>query len=120
MPYESCKPGQIYKIWLDGDTPKFVIVVSREELNRGEQCITVMLTTQKVAERSRLDNYVYFKAGEFGLTKNCVAQCESLTGTSYTWFDDDVGLVGTLDADRWEELVDALGDVLGAVCYAKH
>src|SRR5256885_1230043 len=72
------KPGEIY----DADFPNVglhpVIILSREDLNRGGQAVVVLCTSARYATRSTLPNCVPFQAGQFGFTKNCVAQCEQL------------------------------------------
>jgi mRNA-degrading endonuclease toxin of MazEF toxin-antitoxin module len=119
-PPGSCfKPGEIYKILLaeDGYTEeKYVLVVSREKLNRGNGCTTVMFTTKKVPERSRMDNCVFFEAGKFGLTEDCVVKCESVQFTYYDEFVFEVGLVNTIDDRHWKQVVKALGYVMDACC----
>ena len=48
--------------------PHPVIVVSREELNRGHYALVVVCTSARFATRSKLANCVPFQAGEFGFT----------------------------------------------------
>ena len=109
-------PKRIYRIWLNESIKKHAIVVSKEELNRGDGCNTVLLTTNRVAERSRYEHCVFFAAGEFGLTEDCVAQCESIGATYYEHFAD-LDPIGTISDEKWEELVAAMGCVMDAACY---
>src|ERR1700752_3608828 len=71
-------PGEIYMADLGEATPHPVIVVSREELNRGDRAVVVLCTSQKFAIRSTLPHCVPFQAGQFGFVKDCVAQCENI------------------------------------------
>jgi mRNA-degrading endonuclease toxin of MazEF toxin-antitoxin module len=53
------------------------------------------------------------RAGEFGLSKDCVAQGESL----FSIRREELGEhVGTLDEERWRDLVKALGNMTGSDC----
>ena len=71
------KPGEIY--WVDLATRRRpVIVVSREGLNQGNDVVKVLCTTKRFAVRSQLPNCVSFRAGEFGMPSDCVAQCEAI------------------------------------------
>ena len=71
-------PGEMY--WADLATGRRpVVVVSREDLNRGNYVVAVLCTTVNFAVRSTLSNCVPLRAGEFGLPQDCVAQCEAIT-----------------------------------------
>jgi mRNA-degrading endonuclease toxin of MazEF toxin-antitoxin module len=48
--------------------PHPVIVVSREELNRGRYALAVVCTSARFAVRGKLSNCVPFQAGDFGFT----------------------------------------------------
>ena len=71
-------PGEVYMADLGRATRHPVIVGSREELNRGDRFVVVLCTSQKLTIRSALPHCVPFQAGQFGLTKDCVAQCENI------------------------------------------
>jgi mRNA-degrading endonuclease toxin of MazEF toxin-antitoxin module len=58
--------------------PHPVVVVSREELNRGDRVLAAIVTSAKYTIRVTLPNCVPIRAGQFGLTKDCVIQGESL------------------------------------------
>jgi mRNA interferase MazF len=66
-------PGEIYvaDIFEGGTRP--VIVVSREQLNRGDLYLAVPITSSRVQERKRYANYVYLPAGSGGLREDSVA-----------------------------------------------
>ena len=71
-------PGEVYMADFGQAGPHPVIVVSREELNRGRYALVVVCTSARFAVRSKLSNCVPFRAGDFGFTVDCVAQCENM------------------------------------------
>lgn len=108
-------PGEIY--WGDLATGRRpVVVVSREDLNRGNYVVAVLCTTVNFAVRSSLPNCVPFRAGEFGLPQDCVAQCEAITFVEKQDLDLQAGVIGTLDDGRMGEIVHALGHVFDSDC----
>ena len=95
----TIKPGEIdLADTAVGNRP--VIVVSREELNRGHWVVAVMMTSARFAFRSTVPHDVPFYAGEFGLTTDCVAQAESITYLSLPEIDLASGILGVLDEVR--------------------
>jgi mRNA-degrading endonuclease toxin of MazEF toxin-antitoxin module len=94
-----------------------VIVVSREELNRGRYVLVVACTSAHYAIRRTLANCVPFQAGEFGFTIDCVAQCENLLSIDKAAFlESEEGPIGTLDDERLRELIRAIGYVMDSDC----
>jgi mRNA-degrading endonuclease toxin of MazEF toxin-antitoxin module len=71
----SFSPGEIYFVEQNGSR-RPAIVVSREQLNRGNTIVVVYITSQRFDERKDLPNCVPFYTGDFGLTKNSIAQAE--------------------------------------------
>ena len=67
------EPGEIYLADFPDAGPHPVIVVSREELNRGHYVVVVVCTSSRFDARSQLPSCVPFKAGRFGFTVDCVA-----------------------------------------------
>jgi mRNA-degrading endonuclease toxin of MazEF toxin-antitoxin module len=109
------RPGEIYLADTDaGKRP--VVVVSREELSRGNWVVAVLITSARFALRSRLAHCVPFLAGEFGLTKDCVAQAETISFIAVSDLDPDAGVVGVLDDARQRALIRAIGYVLASDC----
>jgi mRNA-degrading endonuclease toxin of MazEF toxin-antitoxin module len=107
------QPGEIYLADFEEMEPHPVVVVSREELNRRNWVAAVLITSKRFEERSKQPHCVPFRAGEFGLSKDCVAQSESL----FSIRREDLGEhLGTLDEERWRDLVKALGDMMGSDC----
>ena len=90
-----------------------VVIVSREDLNRGRWVVAVLVTSARYETRSRLPNCVGFQAGEFGLAKDCVAQAESI----FSIRREELGTqIGSLDDERMRELIKAIGSVIASDC----
>jgi len=89
------------------------VIVSREELNRGNYVLAILCTSTKFALRSRLPNCVPFLAGEFGFSKDCVAQAETI---SFVLKNDLEHQIGALPPERMRDLVRAIGNVIDADC----
>jgi mRNA-degrading endonuclease toxin of MazEF toxin-antitoxin module len=108
-------PGEIYLADPAGGR-RPVVIVSREELNRGNYVVTVLFTTARLGVRSALPNCVPFRAGEFGLPQDCVAQCEAITFVDKSDLDLATGALGVLDNARLRDVIKAIGDVLDSDC----
>lgn len=93
-----------------------MVVVSREELNRGSYFLAVPFTTAHLERRKELPNCVPFEAGDFGLPKKCVAQAEALTQLRKSNLSEPREKIGTLSSEALAEVIDAVGDVLDAIC----
>jgi hypothetical protein len=65
---------------------------------------------------SSLPHCLPFRAGEFGLTKDCVAQAETITYLAVSDLDLDAGAIGVLDESRLRGLIKAIGNVMGSDC----
>lgn len=108
--------GEIYWAEFADAGRRPVIVVGRNELNRGHQCLIVPLTSRQVERRSQLPNCVPFSAGDFGLNKDCVAQCELLSIVPLEKVELHLGPLGRLDDRRLRDIIRAIGHVLDADC----
>lgn len=109
------RAGEVYMADTDaGKRP--VIVVSREELNRGHWVVAAMITSSHFATRSKLPHCVAFAAGEYGLTRDCLAQTETITYLAVSDLDLDSGAIGMLDELRMRELIKAIGNMLASDC----
>lgn len=93
-----------------------VIVVSREELNRGNYVLTVFCTSARYAVRSKLPNCVPYATGRFGFAADCVAQCENVLSIERSQLDLSAGPIGILDASALRDVIRAIGYVLEADC----
>jgi mRNA-degrading endonuclease toxin of MazEF toxin-antitoxin module len=96
--------------------PHPVIVVSREELNRGRYALVVVCTSARFAVRSKLPNCVPFRAGQFGFTADCVAQCENQLSIDKAQIDLMGGPIGMLDDLALRDVVKAIGHVIESDC----
>jgi mRNA-degrading endonuclease toxin of MazEF toxin-antitoxin module len=109
------RPGEIYRADHRTATPHPVIVVSREALNRGRYVLAVMITSARFPVRSTLPHCVPIRAGEFGLTKEGVAQAETIAPYELTDLDLTAP-IGKLDDGRLRDLIKAVGYVMESDC----
>src|SRR5690242_2493606 len=67
------EPGDVFlaDIFEGGTRP--VVIVSREQLNRGTLSLVIPITSSRVTERRRYANYVFLAAGAGGLRTDSVA-----------------------------------------------
>src|SRR5262245_1362173 len=110
------EPGEIYFYSDPSIPPHPVVVISREELNRGDRVVAAVITSAKFAVRSTLPNCVPLRAGQFGLTKDCVVQGESLFNAPLVNLDMASGPVGKLDDVTMRDVVKAVGYVMDSDC----
>jgi mRNA-degrading endonuclease toxin of MazEF toxin-antitoxin module len=110
------EPGEIYMADFGSAGPHPVIVLSREELNRGHYVLAVVCTSARFATRSKLANCVPFQAGEFGFTIDCVAQCENILSIDKGQLDLTEGRMGKLDEASMQKVIKAIGYVIKADC----
>lgn len=108
------KPGEIYLADLGEAAPHPVIVISRESLNRGDRVLAVLVTSQKFVLRSTLPHCVPFRVGQFGFSKDCVAQCENVLLLNKDCIEPIMQAV--LDDIRMREIIKAIGRVMDADC----
>jgi mRNA-degrading endonuclease toxin of MazEF toxin-antitoxin module len=94
--------------------PHPVIVISREDLNRGRYLLAVVCTSARFSVRSKLPNCVPFQAGQFGFTTDCVAQCENLLSIEKSEIDLASGPIGELDEFAMREVIKAIGYVMAS------
>jgi mRNA-degrading endonuclease toxin of MazEF toxin-antitoxin module len=110
------QPGEIYMADFGPAGPHPVVVISREELNRGRYALAVVCTSARFAVRSKLSNCVAFQAGDFGFTVDCVAQCENILSIDQEQLDLAAGPMGTLDEVVFQKVVKAIGYVIKSDC----
>jgi mRNA-degrading endonuclease toxin of MazEF toxin-antitoxin module len=109
------QPGEVYLASTDAGNRE-VVVVSREELNRGNWVVAILVTSVRYALRSTLPHCVPFQAGEFGLEKDCVAQAETISSIAIADLDLDQGTLGVLDELRMRAPIKAIGNVIVSDC----
>jgi mRNA-degrading endonuclease toxin of MazEF toxin-antitoxin module len=110
------KPGAIYLADFPQAGRHPVLVVSREDLNRGNYALVVVCTSARFAVRRTRPNCVPFQAGQFGFTMGCVAQCENLLSIEKTQLDVGVGPIGVLDDIVLRDVIKAIGYVMDSDC----
>jgi mRNA-degrading endonuclease toxin of MazEF toxin-antitoxin module len=110
------QPGEIYLADFPSAGRHPVIVISREDLNRGNYALVVVCTSARFAVRRTLPNCVPFQAGQFGLTKDCVAQCENLLSIEKNQLDLIGGPLGMLDEATLRDVIRSVGYVMTADC----
>jgi mRNA-degrading endonuclease toxin of MazEF toxin-antitoxin module len=108
--------GEIYTAVLSRGGQRPVIVVSDDQFNKGRTATVVPCTSQKYLIRKNLPNCVPFTAGQFGLTQDCVAQCEAIATIDQSRLDVAAGPIGTLDDVAFREIIKAIAHVLDADC----
>jgi mRNA-degrading endonuclease toxin of MazEF toxin-antitoxin module len=59
------RPGEVYIAEFEEAGPHPIIVVSRENLNRGRYAVAVVCTSARFAVRNTLPSCVPFHAGQF-------------------------------------------------------
>lgn len=109
-------PDEIYLAYAGGDERRPVIIVSREELNRGDYVVVVPLTTERLEERWRLPNCVPLQGSKPGIQKDCVAQAEAIAQLHKEYLDVGQGPLGEIDTTTLRELIKAIGNVISADC----
>jgi mRNA-degrading endonuclease toxin of MazEF toxin-antitoxin module len=109
-------PGEIYFADLYEAGVRPIVVISRASLNRGGYVVAVPLTTAHFERRRSLPNCVPILAGEFGLAKDSVAQCEAILSVERSQIDLARGVIGTLNAETIRELIRAVGYVIESDC----
>ncbi|HEX3871860.1 MAG TPA: type II toxin-antitoxin system PemK/MazF family toxin [Pirellulales bacterium] len=108
-------PGEVYAADFPEAGRHPVIVLSRENLNRGSYALVVVCTSSRFTLRKSLPNCVPFQAGQFGLTVDCVAQCENILSIA-SHLDLEAGPIGNLDAEAMRSIVKAVGHVIESDC----
>jgi mRNA-degrading endonuclease toxin of MazEF toxin-antitoxin module len=110
------EPGEVYLADFPEAGPHPVIVVSREKLNRGHYALVVVCTSSRFEVRRQLPSCVPFRAGQFGFTANCVAQCENILSIDKRQLDTSAGPIGALDEIALREVIKAVGYVIESDC----
>ena len=110
------RPGEIYVADFPEAGPHPVIVISREQLNRGYYALVVVCTSARFASRSTLPSCVPFHAGEYGFTSDCVAQCENILSVELNQLDLEAGPQGRLTGAAFRDVIRSIGYVIESDC----
>jgi mRNA-degrading endonuclease toxin of MazEF toxin-antitoxin module len=108
--------GEIYLADVPRGQRHPVLVVSREELNRGKYVMAAMITTAHFAARSQLANCVPLRAGQFGITKDCVIQGETTGPIRVDRLDLSSGPLARLNDSTFRDVIKAIGYTLNSDC----
>jgi mRNA-degrading endonuclease toxin of MazEF toxin-antitoxin module len=110
------KPGEVDIADFDQAGPHPVIVISREDLNRGRYALVVACTSARFSIRGTLPTCVPFRAGQFGFTSDCVAQCDNILSIEKIQLDLAAGPMGVLDELTMRNIIKAIGYVIDSDC----
>jgi mRNA-degrading endonuclease toxin of MazEF toxin-antitoxin module len=110
------QPGEIYLAETPPGQQHPVVVVSREELNRGKYVVAALITSAQFAVRSKLANCVPLQAGQFGMTKDCVIQGETAGPLRVARMEVASGPVARLDDITFRDVIRAIGHVMDSDC----
>ena len=78
--------------------------------------MAAIITSAKLAVRAGLATCIVLKAGQFGMTKDCVVQGESVFNAPIVHLDLATGPIGKLDDLTMREVIKAIGYVMDADC----
>jgi len=93
--------GQIFRLKSDAvGKPRPILVVSRTELNNGSYLLGIAFYGEQLEKRAALPHCILFQAGEFGLTKNCVAMASGITQFKLTELRLAEGPLGELSPEQ--------------------
>ena len=93
-------PGEVYMADFPQAGRHPVIVVSREDLNRGSYAWWWSAHRRVSRFATRCPACVPFRAGHFGFTVDCVAQCENILSIDKSQLDLASGQVGYSTTQR--------------------
>lgn len=103
------KRGQIYRLKSDAvGKPRMILIISRTEINGGQNVVAIPFTSAQLEKRTELAYCASFYKGEGGLEKDCVAKADEVSSYPKILIDFAKGLVGTLNDEQMERVVEAL------------
>ncbi len=111
----SPRQGSVWRVDIPTDTKQGrpVIVVSREEMNRGKDVLIVPTYTSNLSAKRGRPSYVFLPRGTGGLPEDCVAQTAHAHTVEVSELRDEMGV---LDSSYVGQIVRALGWVMQAEC----
>ncbi len=110
----SPKRGQIFRLKSDlVGKPRPVVVVSPTHLNGGNSLLAVPFFGGQIERRKLLRTCVFFKAGESGLEKDCVAKADNVSLFRLSELRMVEGPVGEVTLARMDAISAALAYSLG-------
>ena len=104
--------GQIYFLPFGEGKRRPVVIVSRDSLNAGDSILIVPFTSQKLPERRQQAQCVFFEAGKYGLSEDCVAKTDEITRIPKSAIDWSRGVIGRLPNEEMLRIVRAVRYVM--------
>lgn len=96
----------------DGEKARPIVIVSRDELNRGDRVLAVPFYSQQVEKRAKQSWCAQFKAGEGGLKKDCVAKGDEIQLIDPIEILWRRGRLGRFSADQMNRVITAVRHAL--------
>ncbi|HEX5443214.1 MAG TPA: type II toxin-antitoxin system PemK/MazF family toxin [Pirellulales bacterium] len=90
------------------DKQRPVVIVSRDDLNRGHRVVAMPCYSQQLEKRSRLKYCVLLRAGDGNLDKDCVVKADEISYLEKTELDLARGAVGRLKPETMAQIMAAL------------
>ena len=100
--------GDVFFAPFGQSKPRPVVIVSRDDHNNGDYVVVVPFTTQRLDQRRRLASCVFFKAGDCGLTQDCVAKTDEITFIPIRELDWRRKRAGRVVGSKMKEIVRAI------------
>lgn len=105
----SLQYGEVYRLKHDAvGKPRPFVVVSRNELNRGNTVIGIPFSSNNLAKKRQQPSCAFFAQGEGGLTADCVAMTSEIATVFLSNIQFSAGPLGTFDDAQMERLFEAL------------
>ncbi len=89
-----------------------LLIVSRDDLNRGDTVVAVPFYSQQLEKRKLLKWCVFFKRGIAGLRKDCVAKCDEIAFYDKLDIDWRHGKLGRMNVDEMNAVAKAIRYVI--------
>lgn len=111
----TLRRGSVWRMDIPGDAKagRPVIVISRNEMNRGDDALVIPTYTSNLGTKRSKPSYVFLRRGAGGLSEDCVTQSAHIQLVETSELRDGIGL---LESHHMTQIVRALGWVLEADC----
>lgn len=101
--------GQLYLLKPDPEgKQRPVVIVSRDDLNRGHSVVAMPCYSQQLEKRSKLKYCVLLHAGDGNLDKDCVVKADEISYLEKAELDLNRGPIGRLKPDKMAQIMTAL------------
>ncbi len=111
----TLRQGSVWRMDIPGDAKpgRPVIVISRNEMNRGNDALIIPTYTSNLGAKRGKPSYVFLPRGVGGLSEDCVAQTAQVQLVEASELRDEMGVLGP---DHMSQIIRALGWVMEADC----